>query len=70
MMSLYGATKLAVRRLTQGAALDLGKFGITVNVYTPGAVDTEMCRDAALQQGDVNELIKMVRFHRSCGSPG
>ncbi|KAK0185416.1 hypothetical protein F5146DRAFT_1227819 [Armillaria mellea] len=40
-------------------ALDLGKYGITVNAYAPGAVDTEMCRDAALQQGDLNELIKM-----------
>ncbi|KAK0218615.1 hypothetical protein EDD85DRAFT_353344 [Armillaria nabsnona] len=42
MMSLYGATKSAIRGLTQGAALDLGKFGITVNAYAPGAVDTEM----------------------------
>ncbi|PBK96089.1 short chain oxidoreductase [Armillaria gallica] len=58
MMSLYGATKSAIRGLTQGAALDLGKYGITVNAYAPGAVDTEMCRDAALQQGDMNELIK------------
>ncbi|KAK0492373.1 NAD-P-binding protein [Armillaria luteobubalina] len=61
MMSLYGATKSAIRGLTQGAALDLGKYGITVNAYAPGdcaRVDTEMCRDAALQQGDMNELIK------------
>ncbi|KAK0193188.1 hypothetical protein F5146DRAFT_1029497 [Armillaria mellea] len=42
MMSLYSSTKSAIRGLTQGAALDLGKFGITVNAYAPGAVDTEM----------------------------
>ncbi len=51
MLSLYAATKSAIRGLTQGAgeyrymctneahlvALDLGKFGITVNSYAPGS---------------------------------
>ncbi|PBK62217.1 NAD(P)-binding protein [Armillaria solidipes] len=59
MMSLYPATKSATRGLTQGAALDLGKFGITVNAYAPGAVDTEMSRETALQQGNMEEVIKL-----------
>ncbi|KAK0218618.1 hypothetical protein EDD85DRAFT_780825 [Armillaria nabsnona] len=59
MMSLYGATKSAIRGLTQGAALDLGKFGIIVNAYAPGAVDTEMSRETALQQGNMEEIIKL-----------
>ncbi|KAK0207587.1 NAD-binding protein [Armillaria fumosa] len=33
------ATKSAIRGLTQGAALDFGKYGITVNAYAPGAVE-------------------------------
>ncbi|KAK0430412.1 hypothetical protein EV421DRAFT_1912932 [Armillaria borealis] len=59
MMSLYGATKSAIRGLTQGATLDLGKHGITVNAYAPGAVDTEMSRQTAHQQGNMEEVIKL-----------
>ncbi|KAK0472135.1 hypothetical protein IW261DRAFT_1571148 [Armillaria novae-zelandiae] len=59
MMSLYGSTKSAIRGLTQGAALDLGKYGITVNAYAPGAVDTEMSRETAHQQGNMEEIIKL-----------
>ncbi|THU93552.1 acetoin reductase family protein [Dendrothele bispora CBS 962.96] len=32
----YCATKFAVRSLTQTSALELGKYGITVNAYAPG----------------------------------
>jgi len=42
MLSAYGSSKFAVRGLTQNAALDLGKYGITVNAYGPGPVDTPM----------------------------
>ncbi|KAJ6614972.1 NAD(P)-binding protein [Mycena sp. CBHHK59/15] len=38
----YSASKFAVRGLTQAAASDLGKHGITVNAYAPGAVETPM----------------------------
>ncbi|KAJ7097541.1 acetoin reductase family protein [Mycena epipterygia] len=38
----YTASKFAVRGLTQGAALEFGPHGITVNAYAPGAIDTDM----------------------------
>ncbi|KAI0308732.1 hypothetical protein OF83DRAFT_1160256 [Amylostereum chailletii] len=38
----YTTTKFAVRGLTQSAAIELGKYGITVNAYSPGLVDTTM----------------------------
>ncbi|KAJ7657047.1 NAD-binding protein [Mycena rosella] len=38
----YSASKFAVRGLTQAAALELGKHGITVNAYAPGGVETPM----------------------------
>lgn len=41
-MASYSATKFAVRALTQAAARDLGRHGITVNAYCPGPVDTDM----------------------------
>ncbi|KAM5541268.1 hypothetical protein V8D89_005197 [Ganoderma adspersum] len=43
--ALYCATKFAVRGLTQCAARDYGKYGITVNAYAPGAIDTPLMTD-------------------------
>ncbi|KAJ7155280.1 hypothetical protein C8R46DRAFT_1356498 [Mycena filopes] len=54
----YSASKFAVRGLTQSAALEFGKHGITVNAYAPGTHlyilrlrDTDevnsFCRDSA-----------------------
>ena len=40
--SAYSASKFAVRGLTQSAAQELGEHGITVNVYSPGVVQTPM----------------------------
>ncbi|TFK80499.1 acetoin reductase family protein [Polyporus arcularius HHB13444] len=40
--AVYCATKFAIRGLTQSAAMDYGKHGITVNTYAPGAVDTPL----------------------------
>ncbi|KAI1783319.1 acetoin reductase family protein [Ganoderma leucocontextum] len=40
--ALYCATKFAVRGLTQCAAMDYGKYGITVNAYAPGAIETPL----------------------------
>jgi NAD(P)-dependent dehydrogenase (short-subunit alcohol dehydrogenase family) len=36
----YASTKFAIRGLTQSAAADYGKYGITVNGYAPGCVET------------------------------
>ncbi|KZT73186.1 NAD(P)-binding protein [Daedalea quercina L-15889] len=38
----YGATKFAVRGFTEGAAKEWAKYGIRVNAYGPGIVDTPM----------------------------
>lgn len=40
-MSVYGATKAALRSLAQSWALDLKGSGIRVNVLSPGATSTE-----------------------------
>ncbi|THU91699.1 acetoin reductase family protein [Dendrothele bispora CBS 962.96] len=53
----YCATKFAIRSLTQTSALELGKYGITVNAYAPGAVDTEILKTltSALVTSEGNE---------------
>ena len=42
LLSPYSAAKWAVRGLTQGAAMEWAKHGITVNAYGPGIVGTAM----------------------------
>ncbi|KAI0927677.1 hypothetical protein AcW1_007150 [Taiwanofungus camphoratus] len=42
--AVYSSTKFAIRGLTQSAAMEYGKFGITVNAYSPGAIETVMLR--------------------------
>ncbi|MFJ4821564.1 (S)-acetoin forming diacetyl reductase [Streptomyces sp. NPDC088801] len=46
-IGLYSATKFAVRGLSQTAARDLAKYGITVNTYAPGIVKTPLMEDLA-----------------------
>ncbi|KAJ9144482.1 putative short chain oxidoreductase [Pleurostoma richardsiae] len=42
MALAYGVSKWAVRGLTQASAMDLARYGITVNAYCPGIVKTPM----------------------------
>lgn len=48
-LMLYSSTKFAVRGLTQVAARDLAKEGITANAFAPGIVKTPMMMDIAHQ---------------------
>ncbi|OAX38617.1 NAD(P)-binding protein [Rhizopogon vinicolor AM-OR11-026] len=50
----YSASKFAIRGLTQAAALQLGRHGITVNSYAPGVIKTPLIvasRAKAVEQG-------------------
>lgn len=53
-LSVYGATKFAVRGITQTAAKELAPMGITVNAYCPGIVDTPMMRKVAQDLADLS----------------
>ncbi|KAF8637685.1 hypothetical protein AX16_010760 [Volvariella volvacea WC 439] len=50
-LSAYSSTKFAVRGLTQAAAKEWGQYGITVNAYCPGPVDTKMLESLSEQVG-------------------
>lgn len=41
-LPVYAMSKFAVRGLTQSAAMALAEYGITVNAYCPGIVETPM----------------------------
>ncbi|BAP85356.1 acetoin reductase [Paucilactobacillus hokkaidonensis JCM 18461] len=51
-LTVYGATKFAIRGVTQTTAKELAQFGITVNAYCPGIVKTPMMNDIAQQVAD------------------
>ncbi|KAF9030973.1 NAD(P)-binding protein [Hymenopellis radicata] len=53
LVSAYSASKFAVRGLTQCAASEFGQYGITVNAYAPGAIDTPMLFEAGVGLGNV-----------------
>ncbi|MBQ1846298.1 MAG: acetoin reductase [Desulfovibrio sp.] len=53
MLGMYSSTKFAVRGLTQAAAQELAPFGINVNSYCPGIVDTNMWTE--IDQGFASE---------------
>ncbi|KAH7905358.1 hypothetical protein BJ138DRAFT_786445 [Hygrophoropsis aurantiaca] len=57
--AIYCASKFAVRGLTQSAASELGKYGITVNSYAPGIIDTPMLQ-ALDGQGDKDAIAAAV----------
>lgn len=47
-------SKFAVRSINQGAAIELGKYGITANVYCPTVVETDMWRSIDHDQSKLN----------------
>ncbi|RDB27112.1 Diacetyl reductase [(S)-acetoin forming] [Hypsizygus marmoreus] len=66
-MSAYSGTKFAIRGLTQSASKEWGPHNITVNVYCPGAIETEMLENLGKQAGSVE---KFYEFNRSLAPVG
>lgn len=51
--SAYGTSKHAIAGLTKTTALELGPFGIRVNLVAPGGIATQMAADAASWFGPI-----------------
>ncbi|GAF38166.1 (S)-acetoin forming diacetyl reductase [Lentilactobacillus farraginis] len=51
-LTVYGASKFAIRGVTQTTARELAKDNITVNAYCPGIVKTPMMDDIAKKVAD------------------
>ncbi|WP_346909352.1 glucose 1-dehydrogenase [uncultured Roseibium sp.] len=56
-MSVYSASKAAVRNFARSWALDLKDTGIRVNVLSPGATETETIKDLFAQTGMADEIV-------------
>ena len=60
--SLYAASKWALRGLIKSVAAEIGPYGITANVVTPGGIDGESLRaqfaQSALREGLTPEAVR------------
>jgi len=66
--ALYTGAKGALENFTKVAAIEFGRRGITANVVSPGATDTEMLR--AANPGDTFEDTAARTALRRLGQPG
>lgn len=69
----YATAKAGLQGLTKTLAIELGKFGITVNSVAPGFIETEMTKDTAKRIGVpfaklIEASVKEIPVNRS-GKP-
>lgn len=63
--SNYASSKAGIEALTRSLAIELGSRGITVNSVCPGAVETDMSRDAIERSRDkIVSIIPLKRLGR------
>jgi 3-oxoacyl-[acyl-carrier protein] reductase len=63
-LSIYGASKAAIIRLSQQAALEFAPFGIRINVICPGPVDTPLLRSTFRVDGrSEDEVERALKQH-------
>ncbi len=67
-LSAYAASKHAVAGLSKTLALELGKWGITVNYLLPGAIQTGMTK-ASFEQAHIRQVWEKKAALRRLGQP-
>lgn len=61
----YGATKAALTAWAQGAAWELGPFGITVNVVAPGAIAPDPDAEAVYRKEEDDAVADRIALRRT-----
>ena len=69
-MSVYSASKAAVRNFARSWALDLKGTGIRVNVLSPGATETEKLKDIIESTGMEDTIVAGFRENTPLGRLG
>ncbi len=64
--SVYAASKAALLSVTKSMAAEWAPYGVRVNAYAPGIIETDMTRDAISKNKD--KLLKDISLNRF-GSP-
>ncbi|WP_313516933.1 SDR family oxidoreductase [Pseudomonas sp.] len=67
-LSVYGATKAALRALVRSWVLDIRGSGVRINLVSPGPVDTDSLRKMLAEQAD--EVIKALSEKSTIGRIG
>jgi len=63
-LTVYTASKWALRGVTKGLAYELGSHKIRVNSVHPGGVDTPMGNSAGRPKEEVNQIFRRVPLQR------
>ncbi|MCO4878971.1 3-oxoacyl-ACP reductase family protein [Paraburkholderia caribensis] len=62
-VTLYIASKFALRGFTRGLSRELGKYGVTVNAVQPGPIDTELAPQPGTEDhATMTKLASVGRF--------
>jgi 3-oxoacyl-[acyl-carrier protein] reductase len=62
-VTLYIASKFAVRGFTRGLSREIGRFGVTVNAVQPGPIDTELAPQPGTEDhATMTKLASVGRF--------
>lgn len=68
-LGVYGASKAAVIRMTQQAALEFAPHGIRINAICPGPVDTPLLRSTFRVDGRTEEQVEQALKQHFANQP-